>query len=189
MVTLGTGVGGGIIINNKIFSGYNGAGGELGHMVIERNGKLCTCGRRGCFEAYSSATGLVNMTKEKLEQCISLGKKTLLTTEVEKNGGRVNARVAFNAQKAGDKEACEVINEYLSYLACGIVNLINMFQPEILSIGGGICGEGDNLLVPLKELISYEPYNRSENTKTEVKLAKLGNDAGIIGAACLGLQS
>ena len=186
MVTLGTGVGGGIIINNKIYSGINYAAGELGHMVIEHNGRLCSCGRRGCWEAYSSATALINMTKEKLAQCEAFNTKTLMQNEFEKIG-KVNARIAFNAQKAGDKAGCEVIKEYLDYLACGITNLINIFQPEVLSIGGGICGEGDNLLLPLLDLTANEQYSRNSEKKTEIKLAKLGNDAGIIGAAGLGM--
>ncbi|MBQ5801314.1 MAG: ROK family protein [Clostridia bacterium] len=186
MVTLGTGVGGGIIINNKIYSGINYAAGELGHMVIEHNGRLCSCGRRGCWEAYSSATALVNMTKEKLAQCEALNIKTSMQEEFEKIG-RVNARIAFNAQKSGDKAGCEVIKEYLDYLACGITNLINIFQPEVLSIGGGICGEGDNLLLPILSLTENEQYSRNSEKKTEIKLAKLGNDAGIIGAAGLGM--
>ena len=186
MVTLGTGVGGGIITNDKIDGGINYAAGELGHMVIEHNGRLCSCGRRGCWEAYSSATALINMTKEKLAQCEAFNTKTLMQNEIEKIG-KVNARIAFNAQKAGDKAGCEVIKEYLDYLACGITNLINIFQPEVLSIGGGICGEGDNLLLPLLDLTANEQYSRNSGKKTEIKLAKLGNDAGIIGAAGLGM--
>ncbi len=187
MVTLGTGVGGGIVIDNKLFGGVNDAAGELGHMVIERGGKLCTCGRRGCFECYGSATGLVEMTKEKLLEYEYLNLKTSMQDEVEKHGGKVTARTAFNAQKAGDKAGCEVIKEYISYLACGITNIINIFQPEVISIGGGICGEGDNLLLPLLEIVEAEQYTRDSAKKTEIKLAKLGNDAGIIGAAGLGM--
>ena len=113
MITLGTGVGGGIIMDNKIYSGFNGTAGELGHMVIAHGGRLCSCGRRGCWEAYSSATGLVNMTREKLAQCRALGVKTIMTDELSRNNGRANARTAFNAQKAGDRAANEVIKEYL----------------------------------------------------------------------------
>ncbi|MBE6695120.1 MAG: ROK family protein [Ruminococcaceae bacterium] len=187
MITLGTGVGGGIIIDNKVYSGFNGAAGELGHIVIAHGGRLCSCGRRGCWEAYSSATGLVNMTKEKLAQCRSLGIKTLMEDELTLNNGKVNARIAFNAQKAGDKAGKEVIREYLSYLSCGLINIINTFQPEVLSIGGGVCNEGDNLLNPLLELIDEEQFTKDSEKKTKIKLAVLGNDAGIIGAAGLGL--
>ncbi len=187
MITLGTGVGGGIIIDNKIFCGYNGAAGELGHMVIKHGGRPCTCGRRGCWEAYSSAVGLINMTKERLAECKALKIKTLMEREVELNRGKVNARTAFNAQRAGDKIACELVKEYISYLACGIVNLINIFQPEVISIGGGISGEGDNLLEPLLEIVDKAQYTRDSEKKTKIKLATLGNDAGIIGAAALGM--
>lgn len=187
MVTLGTGVGGGIVIDNKLFYGVNDASGELGHMVIEKGGKLCSCGRRGCFEAYGSATALVEMTKEKLSEYEYLDLKTSMQDEVARNGGKVTARTAFNAQKAGDKAGCEVISEYISYLACGITNLINIFQPDVIAIGGGICGEGDNLLLPLRKLVEIEQYTRDCAKKTEIKLARLGNDAGIIGAAGLGM--
>ena len=187
MITLGTGVGGGIIIDNKIFRGYNGAAGELGHMVIKHGGRPCTCGRRGCWEAYSSAVGLAKMTMERLFECKALKIKTLMEREVELNKGKVNARTAFNAQKAGDKVACELVKEYISYLACGIVNLINIFQPEVISIGGGISGEGDNLLEPLFKIADKAQYTRDSKEKTKIKLATLGNDAGIIGAAALGM--
>lgn len=187
MITLGTGVGGGIIMDNKIYSGFNGTAGELGHMVIAHGGRLCSCGRRGCWEAYSSATGLVNMTREKLAQCRALGVKTLMTDELSRNNGRANARTAFNAQKAGDRAANEVIKEYLSYLSCGLVNVINVFQPEVISIGGGIGNEGENLLKPLLKPINEEQFSRAFANKTKIKIAELGNDAGIIGAA--GLES
>ncbi len=186
MITLGTGVGGGIVIDGKIYYGFNGAAGELGHTVIEIGGRLCTCGRRGCWEAYSSATGLVSMTKKKIRQCRVLGIDSLMVKEEDENG-RVSARTAFNAQKAGDRCGQEVVSEYIAYLACGISNMINIFQPEVLSIGGGVCNEGKNLLDPLMYYIEHEQYTRSLSVKTQVKIAELGNDAGIIGAAGLGL--
>lgn len=185
MITLGTGVGGGIIINKKIYVGANGAAGELGHTVIEFDGRLCSCGRRGCWEAYSSATGLVNMTKEKIRQCRTFGIDSLMVKE-EDARGKVNARTAFNAQKAGDICGREVVGEYIHYLACGITNMINIFQPEVLSIGGGVCNEGSNLIDPLMQIVAHEQYTRSLVTKTQIKIAELGNDAGIIGAAGLG---
>lgn len=189
MITLGTGVGGGIIIDNKIYSGFNHAGGELGHTVMVMNGRPCTCGRRGCFEAYCSATALIKATEEKLTECRIKGIPTLMTEEAQ-SFGRVNARVPFNAQKRGDAVAKQLVDEYVAYLACGITNLINTFQPEILSIGGGISGERDNLLRPLLALIDREQYNRDADRekKTKIVIAELGNDAGIIGAACLGQQ-
>ena len=186
MITLGTGVGGGIIIDGKVYTGFNHAGGELGHTVIEYNGRPCSCGRHGCWEAYSSATGLINMTREKLDECKASGRKTLMTDFVEKEG-KVSGKTAFAAMKQGDEAGAEVVDMYISYLACGITNMINTFMPEILVIGGGICNEGDNLLVPLNNKIDGETYGVNATRKTQIKTAVLGNDAGIIGAAVLGL--
>ena len=188
MITLGTGVGGGIIINGKVYAGFNAAGAELGHIVIEHNGRQCSCGRRGCWEAYSSATGLTNMTKEKITECRLKEIPTMMIDEADRDG-KVTARTAFNAMKAGDEVAKEVVDEYISYLATGLANIINIFQPEVLSIGGGVCGEGDYLLKPLLKIIDREQYTRfaSPDRKPVVKIAKLGNDAGILGAASIGL--
>ena len=182
-ITLGTGVGGGIIINKKIYSGFNFAGAEIGHTVINVDGPQCTCGRKGCFEVYSSATGLIRMTKEAMEK----DPASLLHTESEENG-KVSARTAFNAMRKGDATAKQVVDDYIKYLACGIANTINIFQPDILCIGGGVCNEGDPLLLPLKKLVAKEVYTRNSDKNTEIVIAKLGNDAGIIGAAFLGLN-
>ncbi|MBR6708970.1 MAG: ROK family protein [Clostridia bacterium] len=187
MITLGTGVGGGIIIDNRIYSGFNAAGGELGHIVIEYEGRPCSCGRKGCWEAYSSATGLINMTREKIEECMRTGRKTAMI-EMTENGTRVSGRTSFNAMRAGDEAAKEVVDMYIGYLACGLVNIINVFQPEILSIGGGISNEGENLLRPLKPYIEASRYGGDVVPATEIRIAKLGNDAGIIGGALLGMQ-
>lgn len=182
-ITLGTGVGGGIIINGKIYSGFNFAGAEIGHTVVDPNGPQCTCGRYGCFEVFSSATGLIRMTKEAMEQ----NKDSLLWAESELQG-KVSARTAFNAMRQGDAVAKDVVDKYIKYLACGITNTINIFQPDILCIGGGVCNEGDPLLLPLKEIVAKEVYTRNSPKNTEIVIAKLGNDAGIIGAAFLGLD-
>ena len=186
MITLGTGVGGGVIIDGKIFTGsVNTAGAELGHTVIEKGGRQCSCGRRGCWEAYSSASALTAMTAEKMKELSLKGIPSLLFDE-ERSEGRLSARTAFNAMKAGDKYAKELTDAYISYLAEGITNMINIFQPKILCIGGGVCNEGDTLLIPLTELIDREQYTRDSNKKTKIVIASLGNDAGIIGAAALG---
>ncbi|MBQ8718614.1 MAG: ROK family protein [Clostridia bacterium] len=190
MVTLGTGVGGGVIIDNKLFTGFNGAGAELGHMVIVKDGAPCSCGRKGCWEAYSSATALIRMTNEKLTACEAQGRKTAMTDLVQAKG-RTTGRTAFTAMRNGDAAACEVVEDYISYLACGIANLINIFQPEILSIGGGISGEGQALLDMLLPKIANESYGADAadaSKATKICIAKLGNDAGIIGAAVLGLD-
>ncbi len=181
MITLGTGVGGGIIIDNKIVTGCNFSAGELGHIVISHNGRQCKCGRKGCWETYSSATGLIVTTKEKmLENRDSLMWK-LCDNDIEKASGRTS----FNAMRAGDKAGKEVVEEYIDFLACGLVNIINIFQPEVLSIGGGISGEGDFLLDLIKEPLSKFQYSARSDKQTKVVIAKLGNEAGIIGAAYL----
>ena len=182
-ITLGTGVGGGIIINKKIYSGFNFAGAEIGHTVIDPNGPECTCGRRGCFEVFSSATGLVRMTKDAM-----LEDKSSVMWKMNEEEGKISARTAFNAMRAGDRAGKEVVDKYIHYLACGITNTINIFQPDILCIGGGVCNEGDPLLLPLKELVAKEIYTKNSSKNTEIVIAKLGNDAGIIGAAFLGLS-
>ena len=174
MITLGTGLGGGIVL-------------ELGHMVIEKDGRQCSCGRRGCWEAYSSATGLVNITKDRIEDARRAGRKTVMEDMIGGDINAVNARTAFTAMKQGDEVAAEVVDEYIDYLACGLGNIINIFQPEIISIGGGVCGEGDYLLKPLREKVFYkETYTKEGTPQTDVVVAELGNDAGIIGAAVLG---
>ncbi|MBO5286762.1 MAG: ROK family protein [Clostridia bacterium] len=188
MITLGTGLGGGIVLDGKVYSGFNFAGAELGHIVIEKDGKPCTCGRHGCWEAYSSATGLTNMTKEHLIKARAEGRKTLIEELINGNLDNCNARVAFTAMKQGDQVGKEIVDEYISYLACGIANIINIFQPNVLSIGGGVCNEKDNLLKPLFEEVFKQTYTKTGVTpQTELKIATLGNDAGIIGAAVLGL--
>ncbi len=184
MITLGTGVGGGIVIGGKLYSGFNYSGAELGHTVIEVGGRPCTCGRLGCFEAYSSATGLINMTKEKMIEEVD----SLMWKLAKENIEKVSGRTAFDAAKKGDKAAKEVVDMYIKYLACGLTNMVNIFQPEVLCIGGGVCGEGDYLLKPLIKTIRRWEYGGATQTNfSQIKIAELGNDAGIIGAAALGL--
>lgn len=179
-ITLGTGVGGGIIINGKIYSGSNFAGAEIGHTVIEVDGAACSCGRKGCFEAYSSATGLIRMTKE----AIAEHSDSIMADYAEK--GKITARTSFDAMRAGDEYAKAVVDKYIKYLAAGITNTINIFQPDVLCIGGGVCNEGDALLLPVKAIVEKEVYTRDSEKNAEIVIAKLGNDAGIIGAAFLG---
>ncbi len=187
MITLGTGVGGGIIIDGKVISGFNYAGAELGHIVIEVDGAQCGCGRKGCWEAYSSATALIRMTREKLAECEASGRKTVMTDLVEK-AGKVSGRTAFDAKRAGDEAGAEVVAKYVHYLAQGISNIINIFQPEVLSIGGGISNEGDYLLDMLVPLVRAEVYGQGIVKGTDIRIASLRNDAGIIGGAVLGLK-
>ncbi len=182
MITLGTGVGGGIIIDKKIYSGFNYSAGELGHVVIEVGGRKCTCGREGCWEAYSSATGLINMTKEEMLR----NKDSLMWELCDGNIQNVSGRTAFDAMRKNDKSGKAVVDMYLGYLAAGIVNMINIFQPEVIVIGGGLSNERNYLLEPMAQTIEKEQYTRDNEIKTQIKIAELGNDAGIIGAAMLG---
>ena len=180
MVTLGTGVGGGIIINNKILVGFNSAAGEIGHIVIEQDGAPCGCGRRGCWEAYSSATALIRMTKEAVEECKKTGRYTsMLKAE------RISGRTACDAMRAGDEVGTEVYNKYVKYLATGITNLVNIFQPEVISLGGGVSNEGQSLIDAITPRVRAEQYGGDVVALTQLRIATLGNDAGIIGAAAL----
>ena len=179
-ITLGTGVGGGIIIDGHIYGGFNFAGAELGHIVIMVDGELCTCGRQGCWEAYASATALIHQTRQAM---INHPKSEMWT--IAEDLDRVDGRTAFDAMRAGDPAAKQVVDTYIKYIACGLINVINIFQPEVLCIGGGICKEGDTLLKPLEAHIAKERYSKFSTHQTRLCVATLGNDAGIIGAANL----
>lgn len=180
MITLGTGVGGGIIIDGKIYSGFNGIGGELGHIVIDYNGRDCACGRKGCLEAYASASALVKMTQEAME-----ANPQSKLWEVAKTLDKVDGKTAFDAMRMGDEVGKKLVDDYISYLGCGLSNFVNIFQPEVLLIGGGICKEGETLLAPLREILKTETYGLENTARTTLKVAELGNDAGTIGAAML----
>lgn len=186
MITLGTGVGGGIIDGGKVFKGFNSAAGELGHIVIQVDGRPCSCGRRGCWEAYSSATGLINMTKDKLKACEQAGRKTVMTDLVAQVG-KVNGRTAFDGMRKGDDAAREVVDEYIKYLASGLASMINIFQPEVISIGGGISNEGQFLLDLVVPKVMEQIYGTGVVSTPAIRIATLRNDAGIIGAAVLGM--
>lgn len=181
-VTLGTGVGSGIIVDGKVVSGINFAGGEMGHTVIVVDGKQCNCGRKGCWEQYASATALISQTKEKMTECPDSKMWELCGGDINK----VSGRTAFNAMYEGDKAGKEVVDKYITYVSVGITNIVNTFQPEIVCVGGGISNEGDNLLDPIRKFVAGERYSKYANKQTEICKAVLGNDAGIIGAALLG---
>lgn len=178
-ITLGTGVGGGVIIGGKLFSGSNLAGGELGHTVIVQGGEQCTCGRKGCWEAYASATGLIKLTKASMEANPNSKMWELCDGDINNASGRT----AYDGMRADDEAAKEVVKKYEEYVACGITNMVNIFQPEVLCIGGGISKEGDTLLAPIVEVVEAECFTKNVEKQTVVKIAELGNDAGIIGAA------
>lgn len=179
-VTLGTGVGSGIIIDGKLVVGMNFAAGEMGHQVIVYNGIHCSCGRRGCWEKYASATALIQQTKDAMQS-----DHDSKMWELVENIDAVNGRTAFDADRMGDQTAKKVVNQYIDYLACGVINIVNSLQPDMICIGGGISNEGENLLQPLRRIIERERYSIYAKKQTKIVKAVLGNDAGIIGAALL----
>ena len=170
-VTLGTGVG----------SGVNYAGGECGHMVIVVDGEQCSCGRKGCWEAYASATALIRQTKKAMEEY-----PDSLMHKLAKEEGKVSGRTAFDAMRLGDIAGIKVVDDYIKYVACGLINIVNALQPEIICIGGGICNEGETLMKPLRRFVQSERYSIHSKIQTKIVKAELGNDAGVIGAALLG---
>lgn len=183
-VTLGTGVGGGIVTGGKVYSGFNGVAGEIGHVVIKAGGRQCGCGRKGCWEAYASASGLILTTKEIMEK----NKDSKMWEIVGGDLSKVNGRTAFDAMRAGDKAGQEAVDAYIQDLAYGVVDMINIFEPEVVCIGGGISNEGETLLVPLRKAVDAEKYTAKSDAVPQTKITKalLGNDAGIVGAALLG---
>lgn len=182
-ITLGTGVGGGIVIDDKLFEGNRSAGAEVGHMVIRAGGEKCTCGRKGCFEAYASATALIRQTKRAMEKDAASK-----LWEICPNLDDVNGKTAFDGMRAGDKTAEKVVKTYISYLAEGLANLANIFRPDAIVLGGGVCAEGDTLLLPLKRKFSRLLYGGTQYAPVALVVAKLGNDAGLVGAARFAMQ-
>lgn len=178
-ITLGTGVGGGVVLDGKILTGCNDAGGELGHITIKFDGEECNCGRVGCWERYASATALVNQTKAAMLLNKDSKMWELCGGDIENAGGRT----AFDAMRAGDASGQEVVDNYIRYIALGTTDIVNIFQPEMICFGGGICNEGETLLAPLREYVAKWRYSKKQEKQTEICRATLGNDAGIIGAA------
>lgn len=178
MITLGTGVGGGIVIDGKLFEGNESAGAEMGHQVILAKGEPCTCGRRGCFEAYSSATALIRDTKRAMEQ--HPDSKMWEIGSIDEVTG-----ITPFAYQDKDCYAKEVIDNYIYMLATGIVNIANVFRPEAVLLGGGVCAQGDALILPLKKIVEEEIYAGKIGPKVEIVKATLENSAGIVGAAAL----
>lgn len=180
-VTLGTGVGSGIILDGKIYTGCGFAAGEFGHTVIRAGGRPCPCGRVGCFEAYASATGLIRTTKEHMEQ----NPQTLMWQLCDGQLENVSGRTAFQALRQGDAEGKAVVDEYVLALSEGVCNIVNSLQPELICLGGGISKEGELLTGPINDFLEKYAFQRFAKVKTQVVCATLGNDAGVIGAALL----
>lgn len=183
-ITLGTGVGSGIIINSKIYNGYGFAGGEFGHTTINFNGRPCTCGRRGCIDIYCSATGLILTTKEHMEK----NPDSLMWKLCDSDLDKVDGRTCFDAAAQGDPAGQAAVDEYTTYLGEALVNAVNTLQPELICLGGGVSKQGENLLRPIRSYLDRYCFDRFAKNRTKVCIAKLGNDAGVIGAALIGLQ-
>ncbi|MBP5303573.1 MAG: ROK family protein [Clostridia bacterium] len=179
-ITLGTGVGGGILLEGKIFSGINYAGAELGHMVINMNGMECNCGRRGCWEMYASVTALKKQTRKAM-RAHPESRMWELCPVIK----YVSGKTSFDAMRLGDAVAKEVVENYIRYIGVGVINVINIFQPEHICIGGAIAKEGDFLLDPLKKMVKEERYSRYAHKQSILCATQLNNTAGIIGAAYL----
>ena len=182
-LTLGTGLGGGIVMGGKIWAGAHGAGSEMGHLIIEVDGVPCTCGKRGCAERYCSATAIIRMARE---ACADAPNCAIMRA-VEGDMDKINAKVVFDAAKEGDSVAVQVFNRFIKYLTIVINNVISSFDPDMIILGGGVSRAGDFLLDAVKaELPNYLFYPTLK--QPELRIASLGNDAGIIGAALLGKE-
>lgn len=181
VVTVGTGIGGGIVIDGKIYSGVNGIAGEIGHMVLLSGGEDCSCGRKGCWEAYASATALKRQTRTAMTE-----NPDSLMWKYSPALDKVSGKTAFQAMRDGDEAAARVVDTYITYLADGLINCINILQPEVVCIGGGVCNEGDHLMIPLREKVSRNRLGGVNIRQPRLVTAQLTGEAGIIGAAMLG---
>ena len=181
VITLGTGIGGGAVLDGRLYTGLNHAGLEVGHLVVEHKGRQCTCGRRGCFETYCSATALIRETRKAMDSALD----SLLWT-LAGSKEKINGKLIFEAYGRGDAAATAAVEEFLEYLGDGVSSLVNIFQPEVFAIGGGLAGAGEAILDPVRRILNHEDYARESSKRTKLVKAKLGNDAGIIGAAMLG---
>ena len=184
MVTLGTGVGMGIVVDGKMFEGYRSMGGEGGHMVIRENGALCTCGRRGCLEAYASATALIRETLNGM----MVDKNSLMWEFCENDLNKVDGRTSFECAKRGDATAQRVVDNFIKALSEGVINIINIFRSQAIIIGGGVSAQGAYLTHPIQQYVDKYRYGGRESLPVKILTAELGNDAGILGAASLGFR-
>ena len=181
LITLGTGIGGGVIINNKLFEGFEGKGAELGHHVIVVDGAKCGCGRNGCFETYASASALLRYTKEYMQK----DKKSLMWEYANNNIDNVDGLTCFECAKKGDKTANKVVDLYIKYLGEGLLNFSNIFRPQAIVLGGGISNQNEYLKDKVMKYMEDRNYGLKNTPKVEILIAKFKNDAGIIGAATL----
>ena len=179
-ITLGTGIGGGFVINGKLVSGISGAAGEVGHMKVEHSGKLCGCGQYGCWEAYASATGLEREAKSRLAVCHN----TTIWDKIDKDISKLEAKHIFDAAKEGDKFALSLVDYEIKYVAMGLANILNLLNPELVVIGGGVSLAGDILFDNLKEKLKEETLKVALDA-VKIVPGELGNNAGVVGAAAL----
>ena len=182
MITLGTGIGGGAVVNGKLFPGFNGFGGEYGHITLVHGGVKCGCGKHGCFEDYGSANALKRETREAAEQ----HPESLIWEMCEGNLDNIGGRTAFDAADQGDETAKAVVDQYISYLADGISGIVNVFRPEVIVLGGGVSNQGPSLFEPLNEKFADLCVASESIEPPKIVKATLGNSAGIIGAGLLG---
>ena len=181
LITLGTGIGGDMIFGGQLFTGFANSGMEIGHMIIQPNGILCGCGSRGCWERYGSATALIQLARQEMEW----DRSSEMWVIADGDSFKVSGRTPFQAARLGDPAAKRVLSKYLQGLSVGVINLVNILQPEIICLGGGISNAEDDLLLdPLRELVWQGCFDK--NYHTRIEKASLGNNAGIVGAALLG---
>jgi glucokinase len=181
MFTLGTGVGGGMVINKKLYDGGFGRGGELGHITLDINGEPCTCGRKGCVETFVSATALIKQTKRAMLE----NKNSAMWQYVNNDIENVDGKTAFECAKQGDQTAKMVVDNYVAYLSESIMSLLNIFRPDVFILGGGISLQGKELTDKITDYCEKFDYGYKTAPKTKIVTAELGNEAGIIGAAAL----
>lgn len=185
MITLGTGVGMGIVVDGKMFEGYRSMGGEGGHIVIRENGVRCTCGRRGCLEAYASATALIRETLN----AMMIDKNSLMWEFCANDLNKVDGKTSFECAKRGDITAQKVVDDYIKALSEGVINVINIFRSQAIIIGGGVSAQGAYLTHPIQQYVDKYRYGGRESLPVKILTASLGNDAGILGAASLGFRA
>ena len=179
LLTLGTGVGGGVILNGKMFSGGCRRGCELGHMQLVAGGELCTCGVRGCIEAYCSATALI---RDGI-RAMKAHPESMLAAKSGGDESQLTGKFIIDCAKDGDETAKAVFDAYVDHLGSAVVTMVHILDPEVIAIGGGICHSGEFLFEPLRKNVQEKCFFDSFG---EIVPAKMGNDAGIIGAAMLG---
>ena len=180
VITLGTGIGSGIILDGKILRGFNFAAGEMGHTVILKDGRKCNCGRHGCWERYASARALSEDTKAAMRE-----HRDTIMWDLVKDIDHVNAKTSFDAMEKGDALAKQVVENWMEYVGCGIANVVNTFEPEVICIGGGVSNQGETLLGPVRAYVEKETHDITTGRIPEIRACVLRNDAGVIGAAAL----